>query len=79
MGSPSGSLEAVNAYMLWLEATPWIERYAYFPLGVNGNESWWPSHWSLDMRLKDESGITPMGELFRDFQLQQVMIPLVVH
>lgn len=55
-------------YLDWVEATPWINRYAVFTNRANGGEWWWPQNWAppdeLDM-LTWTGQVTPRGELYR--------------
>ncbi len=78
-GSPAADLEALSGMMVWLEATPWIERYAVFTNRIRGDESWWPSHWSVDMALIDyETGqLTAMGMRYKNLEVYEVFLPLV--
>ena len=79
-GSPAGSVEALGGAMLWMETTPWIERYAVFTNRIEGDESWWPSHWNVDMALIDyETGqLTAMGMRYKNLEMHEIFLPLVV-
>lgn len=80
-GSPAAGLDALSGIMLWMETTPWIERYAVFTNRIEGDESWWPSHWNVDMALIDyQTGqLTEMGLRYKNLEVHEIFIPMVIN
>ena len=76
-GTPYADTQALEAMMLWMEETPWIERYAVFPNRYYGDEPWMPSHWSTDMALVEDGELTAMGETYSRLEVYNVYIPLI--
>jgi hypothetical protein len=78
-GSVTSNVSATTAFLVWMEGKSWIDRYAYFPTRMNKDFDWFPKSWSDDMALVEwhQDDVMPLGELFRDFEIFQVFIPLI--
>lgn len=79
IGSQSADVDALRSFMIWLEVTDYVERYAVFPTRIKGDEAWFPSHWSVDMALIDyDTGtLTEMGLTYRDLDINILYLPAV--
>ena len=77
MGSTTADAGTVRDYILWLESRDFVERYAIFTNIINGDEAWFPPHWSVDMALVQNGALTEIGILYRDLKLFEIFIPLV--
>jgi hypothetical protein len=78
-GSVNSDVFATESFLVWIESRPWIERYAYFPTRMNKDFYWFPESWSDDMALVEwhQDDVMPLGEVYRDFEIFQVFIPLL--
>ncbi len=79
-GVPSADANLLSELLLYMETQPWIERYAMFPCRIVGDEDWFPSTWSVDMApINWDYTISPIGEMYRDFEVHKINFPLVVN